>query len=95
MADIHGIPSESMMIPVQPFQSEPLEDLAAVTEAAGAAMDAGIVYPVSDRQREARAILESPQGTGALNVLSGDGSLGFPADLMPPDSVDNGGYGGA
>lgn len=27
MADIHGIPSESMMTPVQAFTSEPLPDL--------------------------------------------------------------------
>jgi hypothetical protein len=86
-----------MVTPVQPFTSEPLPDLAAAVESAGRAMGAGVVYPVSARQDEARQILESPQGAGldGQNVLSGDGSLGFPVDMTPPDAFWNGGYGGA
>jgi hypothetical protein len=84
MADIHGVPDESMMTPVQGFTSVPLPDLSAAADAAGAAAGAGIVYPVSARQDEARAILESPQGAAldGLDVMSGyTGS--WDADIEP------------
>jgi hypothetical protein len=72
----------------------PLEDLAAAVEAAGRLSGAGIVYPQGPRQAEAQALLDSGQGYGAHNVISG-----FPdyesADIMPPADADNGGYGGA
>jgi hypothetical protein len=89
MADIHGVPDESMMVPVQAFQSVPLPDLTAAVDAAGAVAGAGIVYPVSDRQDEAQAILESPQGAGldGQDVLSG-GAAGWPADIEPGDPVN-------
>ncbi len=50
--------------------------------AANALSAAGVLYPQGPRQAEARAILESPQGAGAMNVIAG-----FPdyesADVMP------------
>jgi hypothetical protein len=91
VADIHGIPSEADMVPVRPGEmSGPLENLAAMTAAAESVAN-------GPRQAEALAILESPQGAGldGQNVLAGDGTLGFPADVMPPASFWNGGYGGA
>lgn len=91
MADIHGIPSEAGMTPVRPGEmSGPLEDLGPMTAAAMSTAN-------GPRQAEARALLESPQGAGSDGqfVLSGDGTLGFPADVTPPGSADNGGYGGA
>jgi hypothetical protein len=91
VADIHGIPSEADMVPVRPGEmSGPLENLAAACAAAESTAN-------GPRQAEARALLESPQGAGSDGqfVLAGDGTLGFPADVTPPGSVDNGGYGGA
>jgi len=45
--------------------------IAAAVAGAGALTGAGIVYPRGPRQDEALAILESPQGAGAMNVLTG------------------------
>jgi hypothetical protein len=91
VADIHGIPSEADMVPVRPGEmSGPLEDLSALAASAMSVANGA-------RQAEAQALLESPQGAGLDGqfVLAGDGTLGFPADVTPPDSVSNGGYGGA
>ena len=45
---------------------------------------AGVLYPQSARQREAAAILDSPQGAGldGLDVMSGT-TAGWPADIEP------------
>lgn len=81
MADIHGIPSEADMVPVRPGEtSGPLEDLSGMTAAAVSLAD-------GPRQAEARALLDSPQGAGAMSVISG-GTAGWPADAMPGDPLN-------
>lgn len=86
MADIHGIPDPSMMVPEQSLPPAPLEDLAAAAEAAQRLGDA--------RAAEGRAILESPEGAGAPDLLSG-WTGGWSAGVVPPAEPGNGGYGGA
>jgi hypothetical protein len=76
----------------------PMEDLSAVTEAAGRVEGAGIVYPYGPRQAEAAALLDSPQGSGAMDVtagFAGGGGESWPANPGPAADPDNGGYGGA
>lgn len=81
MADIHGIPDASMMVPVRPGEmSGPLEDLSGMTAAA-------VSLASGPRQAEAQALLDSPQGAGAMNVISG-GTAGWPADIEPGDPVN-------
>lgn len=104
MADIHGIPDESMMTPVQAFTSEPLPDLAAAAEEAGRLAGAGIVYPQGPRQAAAEHLLDSPQGFSAGGGTSGyditaGWSGGWPNDIQPPSLLDTpiqgaGGYPG-
>jgi hypothetical protein len=86
MADIHGAPDPSMMTPEQSLPPAPLEDLAAAAAAAERLGDA--------RAAESLAILESPQGAGAPDLLSG-WTGGWSAGVMPSADPDNGGYGGA
>ena len=76
----------------------PMEDLSAVTSAAGELMGAGIVYGHGPRQAEAAALLNSPQGTGEMDItagFAGGGDESWPADPSPVADPDNGGYGGA
>lgn len=55
---------------------------------------AGVLYPESERQADTRRLLMSPPGYADFDILGGT-TAGWPADITPPDSVDNGGYGGA
>lgn len=60
----------------------PQQDLAAAVEAAGRLTGAGVEYPMGPRDAEARALLESPQGAGPVDVTAGfHGS--WPANVSP------------
>lgn len=64
----------------------PMGDLSAVTEAAGRLEGAGIVYPYGPRQAQAAALLNSPQGSGAMDVtagFAGGGGESWPANPNP------------
>lgn len=53
----------------------PLDDLSAVTDAAGRLTGAGIVYPAGPRQAQSEMLLSSPAGYGAQDISAGyDGS---------------------
>jgi hypothetical protein len=57
-------------------------------DAAGGLSGAGVLYPQGPRQSEAAALLDSPQGSGAMSVLAG-----FPdyedADVNPGGNMAN------
>jgi hypothetical protein len=92
MADIHGIPSEADVTPVQSFTSEPLPDIGPVFDQANAAAGAGVLYPLSDRQRETETLLASPQGYGAFSITggySGGGGENWPSDAGPVAVMEN------
>ena len=68
-----------------PYDISAPQDIAgigAAFDAASALTGAGVLYPQGPRQREAQAILESPQGAASSNVFAG-----FPdyesADVRP------------
>lgn len=66
MADIHGIPDQSMMVPVQPMDiAAPMGDLSGLAASAMSVADGA-------RQEETRQLLESPQG-----FSSGGGTSGY------------------
>ena len=74
-----------------PYDIAAPQEIAQITgavAAAGALTGAGIVYPVSPRQAETRAFMDSPQGSGAANVITG-----FPdyesADISPGPAMQN------
>jgi len=63
-----------------------MPDLSGAYASAGAETGAGIVYPVSGRQRDTETLLSSPQGYGAFSIaggFSGGGSESWPADPAP------------
>lgn len=69
-----------------PYDLNAPQDIDGITAAFNAANDltgAGVLYPKGPRQQEAAAIMDSVQGFGAANVITG-----FPdyetADIMPP-----------
>jgi len=59
-------------------------EITSAFNSANADAGAGVLYPQSARQREAAAILDSPQGAGldGLDVMSGT-TAGWPADIEP------------
>ncbi len=59
-------------------------EITAAFNQANADAGAGVLYPRSARQDEARAILESPAGAGldGLDVMSGT-TCGWPANIEP------------
>lgn len=64
----------------------PMEDLAGLAAAAGAVAGAGIVYGHGPRQAESAALLNSPQGSGAMDVTAGytgGGGESWPANPNP------------
>lgn len=88
MADIHGIPDASMMIPGQSFTGEPLPDLSGAAAAAQS-----LAGPGGPRQAAAEHLLSSPQGFAAGGGTSGfdmtDGYAGgWPQDVQPPSLLD-------
>jgi hypothetical protein len=83
-ADSPSEPSSYAAVPVQGMDIQaPMEDLSATFDAANSVAGAGVLYAQGPRQAQAQALLESPQGAGAVNVTSG-----FPNDedtnIMPP-----------
>jgi hypothetical protein len=83
-ADSPSEPSSYAAVPVQGMDIQaPMEDLTATFDAANSLAGAGVLYPQGPRQAESQALLESPQGAGAMSVIAG-----FPdyesADIMPP-----------
>ena len=81
MADIHGVPSESMMTPVQGFTSEPLPDL-------------GGPHPL--QVRVAAGLQDDGEHIAAMNVPSellndmGPGGLNLAAALLDDGSPEPG-----
>jgi hypothetical protein len=65
----------------------PMTDMTAEFDAANAAAGAGVLYPQSERQRQAQALLSSPQGFGEFDVdggyHGGGGDPGWPANVEP------------
>ena len=97
MADIHGVPSESMMTPEQGFMSEPLPDVTAQFDAANSLAGAGALYPRGPRQREAEVLLDSPQGafsgggTSGPDITagwSGEPDEAFPNSIQPVEILE-------
>ncbi len=84
-ADSPSEPASYAAVPVQPMDiCAPLDDtIGAKFDAANAVAGAGVLYAQGPRQAETQAMMESPQGAGAMSVISG-----FPdyesADIMPP-----------
>ena len=73
-----------------PYDINAPQDIAGIQAAFNAANDlagAGVLFPKGPRQREAQAILESPQGADSSNVLAG-----FPDyennNITPPPLVN-------
>jgi hypothetical protein len=98
-SDSPSSPSNYAAVPVQPMDIQAASPIAEVTAAFDTSIaegGSGVLYPMSPRIAEARELLQSPQGygTGGFSIQSG-ASHGWPTDVMPPDTVDNGGYGGA
>jgi hypothetical protein len=69
-------------------------EITAAFDATNREMGAGFLYPQGPRQAEAERLLDSPQGYADFTILAGT-TAGWPADVTPPGTVDNGGYGGA
>lgn len=83
MADIHGIPDASMMVPERPPAPDGLPDLSGTAAAAEA-----LAGPGGPRQAAAEHLLSSPQGFAAGGGTSGydmtDGFTGgWPQDVQP------------
>jgi len=49
---------------------------------ANADAGAGVLYPSSDRQAQARQMMESPQGYGEQDITAGT-ALGWPSNVEP------------
>ena len=74
----------------------PMDDLTAVTEAAGRLAGAGVVYPQGPRQAQTEALLDSPPGFATGDGYSitagwsgGGGDTGWPNDPEPPQDPYN------
>jgi len=74
-----------------PYDISGPQDIAGITaalDAANALTASGVLYPEGPRQHEAQAFLDSPQGVGAMSVLSG-----FPdyesSDISPGPDMEN------
>jgi hypothetical protein len=61
----------------------PLAECQAAFDQAIAAGGSGVLYPMSPRIAEARALLDSPQGSPEMDVSSG-AATGWPTDVEPP-----------
>ena len=78
-----AVPDRYDAVPVQDMDIQaPMEDLAGTFDAANSLAGAGVLYSQGPRQAQSQALLESPPGAQAMNVLAG-----FPdyesADVMP------------
>lgn len=54
-----------------------------------AAAGAGVLYPQSERQRQAETLLNSPAGFGEYDIdggFTGGGGAGWPANPEPPEA---------
>ena len=63
-----------------------MPDLSGAYASAGAETGAGIVYPVSGRQRDTETLLSSPQGYADFNItggFSGGGGESWPSNPDP------------
>ena len=82
-ADSPSSPSNYAGVSVQPMDIQaPQGDLTAVVDAANALGGAGALYPQGPRQAEAEALLNSPQGSGAMDVTAG-WTGDWPANVEP------------
>lgn len=72
-ADAAAVPDRYAAVPVQgmDIQAPMDESIGPAFDAANALADAGVLYAQGPRQAEAQALLESPPGAGAMNVISG------------------------
>lgn len=92
MADFPAMTPADSASDAAGYDSVPVQDMdicAPLDSAIGPALDAanalagaGVLYPQGPRQQETRALLESPQGAGAMNVTSGYPDFES-ADIMP------------
>jgi hypothetical protein len=77
--------------PVQSFTGVPLpsEEVQAAFDQAIAEGGSGVLYPMSPRIAEAKALLESPQGFGAAGYdISSGAAGGWPTDVEPPEGYE-------
>lgn len=82
-SDSPSAPSEYSAVPVSGWDIQaPQADLAGTFDAANAAAGAGALYPKSERQQQAQAVLESPQGYGEFDVTGGYHG-DWPANVEP------------
>jgi len=71
-ADSAAAPAEYNAVPVSGFDIQaPQDDLTEAMNAAGAITGAGVVYPKGPRQTETVALLNSAQGVGDFDIMSG------------------------
>ena len=77
MADIHGIPDQSMMVPVQSMDiAAPLDDLSALAEAAMSVAN-------GPRQAQAEALLSGSDAPSVTAGYSGGGGEDWPGSIAP------------
>jgi hypothetical protein len=75
VADIHGIPDPSMMVPVQPMDIQaPMEDLSALAAAAESVAN-------GPRQAQAAALLSGSDAQGVTAGYSGGGGEDWPGSI--------------
>lgn len=90
-ADSPSDPAGYASVNVQPANIQaPQEDLTAGFDAANRLTGAGVLYPVSERQRETEMLLASPPGYQDFDIyggFSGQGNTthGWPNDAGPSD----------
>ena len=94
-ADSPSDPSGYAAVAVQPMNIQaPLMDgeITAAFNSANAVGGAGFLYPQGPRQAEAAALLDSPQGSPAMDVTAGyagGGGGSWPANPEPPEDPYN------
>ena len=71
-ADSPSSPSDYAAVAVQPLNIQaPQDDLTGAFNASNAVAGAGVLYAQGPRQVQTEALLESPQGYGAINITAG------------------------
>jgi hypothetical protein len=84
-SDSASSPEHFAAVAVQPVNIQaPVPDVTGAFDAANADAGAGVLYPQSERQREARQLLESPQGfgLGGFDIDAGS-AYGWPNNVEP------------
>jgi len=87
-SDSPSAPEQYSGVAVQPFDIQAPSPADAVSAAFGQSVadaGAGVLYPQSERQAQARQLMESPQGYGEQDIDAGT-SFGWPANVEPADN---------